>query len=330
MAKGGKLMKKIKYVALLTVSLLLASCQATLFKTQGAIHRVGRLRVGTAYDVHVEGGYAYVTNNDGVVIVDVQNPRKPKKVGEIHVGTTFGVFVKDDLAYVAGGGELLIADVSDPGNPKVLGAHRDGKVANQVRVDGSYAYVTGGSDGFKILDISDPSKPLEVASFDEGGEGFGVEVENGIVYFADPRHGLTVIDATDPRSPQKIKTVPETEGAWGVYVHGELLYVGCHGKGVKIIGIGGDKSLQVIGTYYDGDGEEMGMWGDGEHLYVADNHGVEVLNVSDPAAPYEVGQLSGARLSLSPAVHDVSSDGEFIYLADGLGGLIVLRFAEDP
>jgi hypothetical protein len=324
-------MRRIKCIALLAVSLMLFSCQSPSSNAQGALHRVGRLGVGAAYDVYGEGGYAYVTNNDGAVIVDIHRPRRPRKVGTISIGeAAFGVFVQDELAYVVGGGNgVIIADVSDPANPKRLGVHRDGGVAWQIRVDGSYAYVADGPDGLEVLDVSDPSNPLEVANLDDGGVAVGIEVENSIVYLADARHGVEVIDVADPRAPRKIKTVPGTEGAWDVYVYGDLLYVASHGRGVKIVNTAGDTRFQVIGSYHDGDGEELGVWGDGKYLYVADNRSVEVMDVSDPAAPYEVGQLGGPRLSLFPAVHDVVSDGEFIYLADGWGGLIIVEFRRD-
>ena len=42
---------------------------------------------------------------------------------------------------------------------------------------------------------------------------------------------------------------------------------------------------EVIGRFNDDDGgEALGVWGDREYLYVADNLGVEVLDVKDPTS----------------------------------------------
>ena len=72
--------------------------------------RVGSLRVGVAYDVDVEGDYAYVTNNEGAVVVDVGEPGRPKRAAKIDVGgSTFGIFVTDGVAYLASGDRLSVA-----------------------------------------------------------------------------------------------------------------------------------------------------------------------------------------------------------------------------
>jgi hypothetical protein len=56
-------------------------------------------------------------------------------------------------------------------------------------------------------------------------------------------------------------------------------------------------------------------------LYVADNFGVEVLDVKDPTSPYEIGEY--ARVN---GAHDLYVDGTFVYVAEGRRGLIILEF----
>ena len=59
-------MKRSRTLVLLTALLVLAACSA-----RKPLRQVSRCRLGVTYDVHVEEGYAYVTTNDGVAIVDL-------------------------------------------------------------------------------------------------------------------------------------------------------------------------------------------------------------------------------------------------------------------
>ena len=117
----------------------------------GVLEKVSSSNTGAAYDVYLEAGYAYVTNNDGIEIFDISRVGKPQRVGEFHSGTSFGVYVQNELAYIAGEADLSIVDVRNPTNPQRLGEHASKGVSDQVRVDGSYAYLAT-STGLKIVD----------------------------------------------------------------------------------------------------------------------------------------------------------------------------------
>jgi len=318
---------KIKRNALQDVWLVLilgTLCISTC-KSQGVLSRVSTSKAGVAYDVYVEESYAYLTNNDGVIIFDVSQPDSPQKAGEILSGTAFGIFVENGLIYIAGGSGLVIADVSDPVNPQQLGEYDSEGVTHQVRVRGPYAYIAG-STGLEIVDVSDPSTPRPVARLSDGGDAMGVEIYDSTLYLAKPGKGLEVIDVRDPSSPQKITTVSETQGAWDIHIHEELLYLGCHGAGIRIISISDKESPQIIGRFNDDDeGEALGVWGDGEYLYVADNYGIEVLDVKDPTRPSEIGQYDAVR-----GAHDLYVVGTFIHVAEARKGLIIFEFEGKP
>ena len=88
--------------------------------------------------------------------------------------------------------------------------------------------------------------------------------------------------------------------------------------------ISNKKSLQLIGSFQDDDGgEALGVWGEGKYLYIADNFCIEVLDVTDPSNPYEIGEYSRVR-----GAHDLCVDGKSIYVAEARKGLIVLQFKE--
>jgi PKD repeat protein len=57
--------------------------------------------------------------------------------------------------------------------------------AEDVCVDGNYAYIAGYVNGLHIFDISDPANPVWVNWVDTPGEAYGVAVSGGYAYVAD-------------------------------------------------------------------------------------------------------------------------------------------------
>jgi len=270
--------------------------------------------------VCVDKDNAYVTNNDGVVIFDVHQPRHPRKVGMIPTGETFSICIQNDLAYILGGRGLVVADVSDPANPKELQEYVIEGYKQAVQAEGSYAYITSDA-GLEILNVSDSGKISPIAQFGDS-RARGVEVCNGIAYLAVPDNGVEVIDVTNPASPQKITTVAGTEGACDVHIHEEYLYVARHVAGISILNISNKKAPKLVGSFpYDDAGEAKAVWGDGKYLFIAGKR-IKMLDVSEPTSPHEIGVCRRGG-------HDLCVDGKFIYVASGIKGLLILQFNEE-
>ncbi|MDP6534236.1 MAG: hypothetical protein QF822_03320, partial [Candidatus Poseidoniia archaeon] len=98
---------------------------------------------GYAQSVAVSGGYAYVADGNGLVVLDVSDPTNPTRAGGYDTsGSAFGVAVAGDYAYVAdGNGGLVVAGLD--------------------------------SDGDGVADVSDafPADPDEWADADSDGVG---------------------------------------------------------------------------------------------------------------------------------------------------------------
>lgn len=286
---------------------------------QGDLNLIGSTKAGVGYRVTVEEDFVYITNNDGVFIFDVHQSKRPRRIGRIHAGVTFGICVENGLAYISGENGLIIADVSDPANPKKISETAiDGKT-HEVLHKGSTLYVTS-SEGLEIFDVSDPDKVTLTGTVRNSGSR-AVDVLDGIAYLACPGTGVEVIDVTIPASPRKVATVAGTKGAWDVHRHDDVLYVGCHAAGIKILSLRDSMRPQIIGSYNDEDGgEALGVWGDGMHLYIADNFGIEVLDVKDPVHPEEVAEYGKVR-----GAHDLVGDEHHIYVAESRKGLIIFE-----
>lgn len=83
-------------------------------------------------------------------------------------GEFWGLHVIGRYALVLGDG-LEVIDISDPTRPKVLGkcpVDFGNHVFCDVRAAGHYAYVMDGWSNIHVIDFADPSNPVEVGKFD--------------------------------------------------------------------------------------------------------------------------------------------------------------------
>lgn len=277
---------------------------------------------GISYGICIDQGLAYVTNNQGVHVYDIRNPYNQRLVSKISLGVIFGIDVQDNTAYTVGYGRLAIVDVSDPARLRKRLVYDYQEYSQCLKAEDSFLFVAS-EKGLDIFDITVPEMLKPVTHL--GDRWFrSIEIRDGIAYVANSEYGIEMIDVTDPRAPQYIAAVPGTEGAVSLHLHEEMIYVARAELGVSILSMADKRSPQILGNFCDGDGgESKDVWGNGTHLFVQDNIGVEVLDVTDPANPYEVAE------NLASGGHELISDGKYVYVASGQKGLITLQFKEE-
>jgi hypothetical protein len=238
-----------------------------------------------ATDVQVVGNYAYLTwlnNTDsnhwgGMEIYTVTNPSAPARVGGYetrrHVNS---LHVVGDYAYLALGtlqtgtndpGSIEIVDVRDPARPTGVGGVGGFGRGLSVRVSNNYAYLaesihwTGSNliGRLEIFDVSNRNDPALLASFDTAGSATSVDISGNYLYFADGVTDVQVLDVSDPYNPQRV----------GVYSSAPA-HITC---GFELGGPGNYVQLLENVAYSAGD------------------NGVNVLDVSDPTHPSQIGNF---------------------------------------
>ncbi|MFW9907303.1 MAG: LVIVD repeat-containing protein [Candidatus Thorarchaeota archaeon] len=268
---------------------------------------------GPGYDVAINESHAFVTNNDGVAVYDIQNPSEPDRLGQIVLGgEARGIEVIGDILYTAGLSRgLIIADISEnPVNPIILTEYTLSDYVSEVCIYGDYAYLSSGFGEFQILDISNPSTPIGLGHLSISELTLGIAVSGSTVYIAQPNSGMRLIDVSDLNSPYTFSLVSGTSGARELYVQGDLLYVARGTSGVSIFDISDSSNPLPLGQYNDG-GNSFGVHGDSQYLLIADlEQGVELLDISDPETPVEVAQYDDA------APHNLIYNNGYAYLAD--------------
>ncbi|MFW9770193.1 MAG: LVIVD repeat-containing protein [Candidatus Thorarchaeota archaeon] len=278
---------------------------------------------GPGYDVTVTETHAFVTNNDGVAVYDIQNPSEPDRLGQIDLGgEARGIEVIGDIIYIAGLSHgLIIADINDnPTNPIILAEYTLSDYISEVCIYGDYAYLSSGFGEFQILDISNPSTPVGLGHLPISELTLGIAVSGSTVYIAQPNSGLRLIDVSNLNSPFILSLVSGTSGARDLHVQGDLLYVARGTSGVSIFDISDSSNPMPLGQYNDG-GNSFGIHGDSQYLLIADlEQGVELLDISNPETPVEVAQHDDA------APHDLIYNNCYAYLADQDEEFLIVNF----
>jgi hypothetical protein len=241
-------------------------------------------------------------------IVDASNPAYPVAVGRYEgVPLPVGeIVVRDKQVFLAAGDKLLAFDVSTPSAPAVWGSYNPRGLPGMVigaAVDGDYVYIAAGRYGLLTVDASDPANPRLIGGLDTAGHAWNVALWAGYTYVADEFSGLRVIDVHDPAHPVEVghDDVPGRSKFFAdVVIRGPAL------------------ANRSSGRVY---------------AYVADalpeNTSLRIVDVSDPAAPKQVGHLRLAEGEQGDVrAYGLAVDGDHAYMAVGGAGLRVVDVSD--
>ena len=197
--------------------------------------------------------------------------------------------------------------------------------ANDLALDGAYAYVACGGADLQVVDVSNLSQPRLVASRSFPGEAFDVVVADGVAYVAAGSNGLVTVDVGNPLAPVVLGSIRTPGTALAVAVRDGIAYV-ADGRGLRLFDVT-DPAAPVALGQISLPGRPRGI-ALTENLAVvaAEREGIQVLDVSDPALPRVVGSTQTRGCCLSNAA-DVVVRGRLAYVADGattLGGIKVI------
>jgi len=310
--------------------------------SSGALVTVSALDVPLARDLEVVDGLAYVATRGApglpasLRVIDVSDPQAPVEIGSLELPFL------GEPQLEAGGGVVYVAaastglhviDVSDPMAPTEVGTlDLLGRNVTAMAAAEGRLYLASGFLGPRgeaadvallVIDVSNTHAPalrgvLPLAGFVEG-----MDVAEGLVYAAIPATPglgrLTVIDVSDATAPVEIAAVP-TQFGRDVAVDGDLAYVSgaVLSAGIpvpaapfQVFDVSDTHAPVEIGSL-----ECCANGGDielsGGLAYLALDRGVQVVDVSDPAAPAVLG-------AIAVEARDVELADGFAYTASEVG-----------
>jgi hypothetical protein len=162
--------------------------------------------VSGARHVTVGGHYAYVATDSGIVVVDLDEPLKPKLAAKVVLAGARASALQFRYLFVTTSVGLEVIDVTLPEKARrVEDARVELADARRVYVARTYAYVAAGREGLAIIDVERPEAPKLFTKFTADGQiGDARDVVVGstnaslFAYIADGSGGLKVIQLTAP------------------------------------------------------------------------------------------------------------------------------------
>jgi len=242
-----------------------------------------------ANHVVTAGNHVLVSADQGLVIIDVGDPFKPRVTTTLAMKGAGHAAVQFRYAFVCDAEGLKIVDITDIARPAVK-ASVPIKEARDVYVARTHAYVAAGHEGLAILDVEHPEKPGAPRFFNAGGalnDAYAVKVgmtnASVFAYVADGHNGLRVLQLMSPA---------RTPGIWGFSPTPEPELIATyptHGGKVVALSKGLDRDRAV-----DESGNQLTVFGrrgarpfnrkEMEKLYLRDGRVYTVTN-DPPGAP---------------------------------------------
>jgi len=232
---------------------------------------------------------------------------------------------------------VIVVDVSDPTKPVYKGffgcCDTEGDCfANDVALDGSYAFVVDPAYGLHVLNAANPAKLSQVFIFNSPAYTYGVQYQ-GYAYVTAGSAGLRVIEFpnynvppipnyTDPREAGFF----DTPGyAYATQISWPYAFVADGDRGLRVVNVSNPAAPHEV-AYIDTPGEARDVVLYNGFAYVADkNQGVRVIDIRNPENPIETSSPPfNAECKDARAVF---SNGGYIYVADGTCGLKMFEAA---
>ena len=159
--------------------------------------------------ITIAGTYAYILCDRGLVVVDLNNPLKPRIATQIaapELNDPRGIAIQFRYAFVVDRDGLKVLDVTSLDRPRVVpNAFVPLQDARNVYVARTYAYVAAGKQGLAIVDVELPEQPKLDQIFSADGKLNDVrDVKIGMVdgsafaFVADGANGLRVLQILSP------------------------------------------------------------------------------------------------------------------------------------
>lgn len=241
--------------------------------------------------------------------------------------------------YALSGGGLNIYALDDPMTPRLLGSVDGLGNVRQLAVRGDTAYVTARQDGLWVVDVANPREPKVLSRFDTIELATGLDVVGDVAFVGLRVYGVQAVDVSDRRAPRHLSSYKTSESQ-SVFYHDRRLYSGDWALGeITVFDASDVRNLKVLSVAkLDGYGDGLCVSGNtlfaatGHHaksgpeeLREGAGHGLEIFDVSDPAAPKK------RSVTKFPKFFTHANDfwtprvsGSFCFVADTANGVFLL------
>jgi len=286
-------------------------------------------------DVVAVGDFLYVAGGPtGFHIFDLTTADNPVWRSHIQLpGLTVSVFYFDNKVYATGKNDfgataysaLHIIDVSDSYSPSILKTvDMAGGSAEDVFVQGTYAYVANGSTGLKVVNITDPASAYVEKTVATSSGATDVSVGSGYAYVAMGL-GVDIIDIDPLSSASVINSVyVSSYDLYSLDFYGEYVYAVVYEYSpsihleLAIIDVVPPMSASTVKTV-SLDDVPNDIEYKGDYVYITDRSGLAIYDVEPVSGTSKV-----TNIDISGDCQGISVSGDYAYVANRWAGIDVV------
>ncbi|WP_214044757.1 hypothetical protein, partial [Methanomethylovorans sp.] len=314
-------LKEVIHIGMiLTILMIITGTYPVLGANVELVNHLG----GNNYDVALVGDFAYLGQEQDLVVLNIADKAKPLEERRITTPSiVYGIAVSGSYAYIANGKNgLTVLNINNVSSPWITGNNDTNGIAYDVEISGKYAFVIT-SNGLSIMDVSDQSSPRLVSSYGTN-EMSSIAVSDGYAYVISKGdqndknyYSLLILNIADPEVPRLTGSYDIGEEG-SVVVEGNYAYVSS-GSGILIIDITDPEKIIFAGSCEIGN-LVSDIVVSGNYAYLT-GYSLSILDIKDPSSVALVGshEIGDAKVVAVSDGHayvisavDGSSTGLFI------------------
>jgi hypothetical protein len=279
-------------------------------------------------DIVPTGNYLVIgTDQDGISILNITDPRRPIPAAHIEIGAVFDMYISGTLMFVIhhpGSAIFSIFDVSDIENPELISEYTLPGEAKCIITSGDYAYVGQGSGGLWVLDISVPANPVLAGVLDLPVSSDELDRYDNMLYLAGNSAGLYTIDISRPTHPVVLGNLLGYTS--GLCAFQTMVYLEGGGYGLRVVDASQPANPVVVGQCLLGPSSSpQDLVVNSSFLYAAwssanGSMGFKVIDVTNPQLPFIY-----STFLPNWEIKTLAQTGDYLYLGVGAAGLQILN-----
>ncbi len=264
---------------------------------------LGNCGVGNSWGMSsVVDGRIAVASASQITLVDVSDAARPTPIGSVGAISRdvylYDVEISGNTMYAASEWTgLMVYDITDPAHPANIATAPMPLKAMSVKVSGDRAYVVDTYGGLFTFDVSNRLAPVLKGKPVHLVGGQALAVQGRFAYIATAI-GLDIIDVWSPpavaATPAALLPSNRYE-CGGAAATADRLYVPRWDSGFDIFNVTSPATPVKLGSF-DTSGSASAIAVKGDYAFVLDGmKGLKSFDVSNPATPKIVGELTGVR-----------------------------------
>jgi hypothetical protein len=133
-------------------------------------------------------------SGDGIELADITNKESVESIKVIPTSYAYDVLIDGNYAYVAdnGDGIRVVNNIYTPESADIVHSVDMSVSADKLAIQGNFLYVACGADGIVIFDVTVPETAYVFSSFDTDGSCQDIVVRDQYAYIADYAQGFTI------------------------------------------------------------------------------------------------------------------------------------------